>query len=168
MFTERSNFITEWDKDIQVTVKRNGDDSFSLVYNIAKADVVDGKIISPTTNLESDPKIQVSVKENEGIKTYLFTINGLEYANANNEKYTYTVTETNAQLEGYLEPAYSNVSAPTGAKAAYNNGVIINRQPGVELPSTGGPGSNLLYLLGSLMLAFSGAGLVMRKRRWAR
>ena len=46
--------------------------------------------------------------------------------------------------------------------------VTVGNEPGVALPSTGGPGTNILYLLGSLMLAFSGAGLVMRKRRWAR
>ena len=156
---------SEWDKDIQVTVRRNGDDSFSLVYNLAKADIVNGKIISPTTNNDADPKIKVSVTENEGKKTYLFTIEGLAYANENNEKYTYTVTETNDQLEGYLAPTYSNTSAPTGADAAYDKGTIINRQPGVELPSIGGPGSHAVIILGGLLIVLSGIGLVMKKRR---
>ncbi|MBR0378404.1 MAG: InlB B-repeat-containing protein [Lachnospiraceae bacterium] len=37
--------------------------------------------------------------------------------------------------------------------------------PGVVLPSTGGPGTNLIYLLGIILTAFAGAGLVMRKRQ---
>ena len=41
----------------------------------------------------------------------------------------------------------------------------IPNTPGVALPSTGGPGTNILYLLGSLMLAFGSAGFVLRKRR---
>ena len=37
--------------------------------------------------------------------------------------------------------------------------------PGVVLPSTGGPGTNLIYLLGTILTAFAGVGLVMRKRQ---
>jgi LPXTG-motif cell wall-anchored protein len=153
----------EWDKDIQVTVGRNGDDSFSLVYNLAKTDIVDGNIISPTPDHETDPKIRVSVTENEGVKIYKFTVNGLEFADENGEKYTYTVTETNEQLEGYLAPTYSNTSAPTGAAAAYDKGTIINQEPGVELPSTGGPGTKLFTILGSILIA--GAGKLLWRRR---
>ena len=155
----------DWDNDIQVTVRRNGDNSFSLVYNLAKTDIVNGNTINPTPNNDGDPKIKVSVTENEGVKTYLFTIDGLDYANENNEKYIYTVTETNAQLDGYIAPSYSNTSAPTGATAAYDKGTIINQQAGVELPSTGGPGTNLIYLLGIMLSGFAGTGMLMKRRR---
>lgn len=37
--------------------------------------------------------------------------------------------------------------------------------PGVSLPSTGGPGTNLIYLLGILLTGIAGTGLVMRRRR---
>ena len=43
----------------------------------------------------------------------------------------------------------------------------VANNPGVELPSTGGPGTNLIYLLGTILTAFAGIGLVMRKRRKA-
>ncbi|WP_274939482.1 VWA domain-containing protein [Chordicoccus furentiruminis] len=56
---------------------------------------------------------------------------------------------------------YNHSNDTTDASVTYQ---IINNA-GYELPSTGGPGSNLLYLLGSLMLALGSAGLVMRKRR---
>lgn len=45
--------------------------------------------------------------------------------------------------------------------------LIIGNTPGVALPSTGGPGTRLYYLLGIMLTAFAGAGLVMRKRRRA-
>ena len=157
----------EWDKDIEVTVRRNGDNNFSLVYNLEKTDIVNGNTISPTPNHETDPKIKVNIVENEGIKTYRFTIDGLAYADENGEKYTYYVTETNEQLEGYISPTYSNTSAPTGGDAAYDNGTIINRQYGVELPSTGGPGTPPIYLIGIMLACFAGAGLLMRKRKAA-
>ena len=32
-------------------------------------------------------------------------------------------------------------------------------------PSTGGPGTNLIYLIGTILTALAGAGLMMRKRR---
>ena len=36
---------------------------------------------------------------------------------------------------------------------------------GYALPSTGGPGTNLIYLIGLMLTGIAGAGLVMRKRR---
>jgi len=39
---------------------------------------------------------------------------------------------------------------------------VVNNA-GVELPSTGGPGTSLISLLGFLLAGFAGAGLVMRR-----
>ena len=36
--------------------------------------------------------------------------------------------------------------------------------PGAELPSTGGPGTGLIYLFGIMLIGIAGAGLVMRKK----
>lgn len=36
---------------------------------------------------------------------------------------------------------------------------------GYELPSTGGPGTTLIYLLGALMLLISGSCMVLYRRR---
>ena len=33
------------------------------------------------------------------------------------------------------------------------------------LPNTGGPGTNMLYLLGIMLTGLAGAGLVMKRRR---
>ncbi len=41
----------------------------------------------------------------------------------------------------------------------------ISNSAGYELPSTGGPGTNLIYLLDIMLTGIAGAGLLMRKRR---
>ena len=45
-----------------------------------------------------------------------------------------------------------------------DKGKIKNTQ-GTELPNTGGPGTTVLYFLGSMITSFAGVGLVMRRRR---
>ena len=45
--------------------------------------------------------------------------------------------------------------------------VAIRNDAGVALPSTGGPGTDLIYLLGIILTSLAGLGLVMRKRRRA-
>ena len=40
----------------------------------------------------------------------------------------------------------------------------IMNNPGVELPAAGGPGTQLLYMLGILFAGCGGAGLVLKKR----
>ena len=45
--------------------------------------------------------------------------------------------------------------------------IIVGNTPGTALPNTGGPGTNMLYLLGIVLTGIAGAGLVMRKRRKA-
>ena len=90
----------------------------------------------------------------------------LPYSPDEGGKYTYYVTETNEQLEGYLAPTYSNVSAPTGVDVAYDGGTIINQQEGgVELPHTSGPGTAPFTILGTVLLALVGACAIAKKRR---
>ena len=43
--------------------------------------------------------------------------------------------------------------------------ITIRNDAGVSLPNTGGPGTRLFTILGILLLALSGAGAMMRKRR---
>ena len=53
--------------------------------------------------------------------------------------------------------------APETGEVIYT--VSIRNTTGVSLPSTGGPGTNLIYLIGLMLTGIAGAGLVMRKRR---
>ena len=161
----------EWDQDIQVTVSRNKGDgtkdaAFSLVYNIAKTSVngATGGTAEFSTGTETDPKLKLTITTESGTKKYSFKIENLAYSSETDGKYTYYVEETNSQLTGYLAPSYTNTSAPTGATAAYDGGTIINKQEGgYELPSTGGPGTRLFTILGSILIA--GAGVLLWRRR---
>jgi LPXTG-motif cell wall-anchored protein len=45
--------------------------------------------------------------------------------------------------------------------------ITVTNEPGVALPSTGGSGTNLIYLLGIMLTGIAGTGLVMKKRRRA-
>ena len=163
----------DWDQDIQVTVSRNKGDNtkdaaFSLVYNISKSAVdraADGTVeFSPKNGIATDPKLKLTITTEGETKKYSFKIQGLAYSSDSDGKYTYYVEETNSQLEGYLAPSYTNPSAPTGAVAAYDGGVIINKQEGgYELPSTGGPGTWIYILLGGAISVF--AVLLLRNRR---
>jgi LPXTG-motif cell wall-anchored protein len=42
--------------------------------------------------------------------------------------------------------------------------LMVMNSSGASLPSTGGPGTTLLYLLGIMLTVFAGACLVMRRR----
>ena len=161
----------EWDQDIQVTVSRNKGDgtkdaAFSLAYNIAKTSVngATGGTAEFSTGTETDPKLKLTITTESGTKKYSFKIENLAYSRETDGKYTYYVEETNSQLTGYLAPSYTNTSAPTGATAAYDGGTIINKQEGgYVLPSTGGPGTRLFTVLGSILIL--GAGVLLWRRR---
>ena len=68
---------------------------------------------------------------------------------------TVTLTDENGDAK-----TYSDVSLLDN-----NTTIAVKNNIGASLPSTGGPGIALLYLLGTILTAFAGAGLVVRKRR---
>ena len=43
--------------------------------------------------------------------------------------------------------------------------ITVRNTPGAALPSTGGPGTGMLYLLGMLLAGIAGSGLILRKHR---
>ena len=53
----------------------------------------------------------------------------------------------------------------TAASGTENAKVTVSNEPGAELPSTGGPGTNMIYLLGITMIGLASAGFVMKRRR---
>ena len=82
---------------------------------------------------------------------------------------------TEETVSGYRDARYSNPSGSStegepawipSTEYALNNGKIINKpENSVELPHTGGPGTRALTILGVMLIALAGAGLVLRKRR---
>ena len=96
----------------------------------------------------------------------------------------YYLAETNAPA-GYIplsEPIIITVSA-TGVTYNQNNSLslsnggvnydettktytlTVTNNVGIELPSTGGPGTGLIYLLGLMLTGLAGTGLMLKRRR---
>ncbi len=79
----------------------------------------------------------------------------------------YALEET---VEGYKDPVYTNINPETGAKTtgteALDKGTIINRPvDAYELPSTGGLGTRMFTILGSVLIL--AAGVLLLRRRLA-
>ena len=80
------------------------------------------------------------------------------------------VSEFTIKKDGTIEYATGNNNFDCTTYAFYEledggYGIFINNESGVELPHTGGPGTNLFYLLGMMLACAAGTGFVMRKRR---
>ena len=80
-----------------------------------------------------------------------------------NPRFEVTVNETTKELE-------VSFADNTGGIVTYNsasNTFTVKNEAGVALPSTGGPGTNLIYLLGMILTAIGCCGIVMRRKRRA-
>ena len=63
----------------------------------------------------------------------------------------------------YAPREYSDQSASDDLRYTFG----VENNPGVALPSTGGLGTTVIYLLGIMLTGIAGAGLVMRRKRKA-
>lgn len=81
----------------------------------------------------------------------------------------YNLTETSNLTIGGTSTGFFERVSDSGSADSETAVVIykIRNNPGVELPSTGGPGTSLIYLFGIIAAGLAGTGLVMRKRRKA-
>lgn len=103
-----------------------------------------------------------TVETSSDQKTTTFKTNGLAAAR-NGAALTYYVVET--QVAGYKAPSYTDAEGHglINVDKAKNGQQIINTpEDGVELPSTGGPGTRLFSILGSILIL--GAGMLLLKR----
>jgi len=89
-------------------------------------------------------------KEESALKVRLTDENGSPLKDQNEQEVTQTDT---AQLS----------SETVEGKTVYK--ITITNNPGVALPNTGGPGTNMLYFFGIMLAGLAGAGLVMKRRR---
>ena len=116
------------------------------VYYLEETQAPDGYIIS-----ESPLTIRLTLKDEyrdyEVPKPVITDISNTPY------NWTQTVQKL----------AYADSKDGTGDDDKFVVEVLNN--PGVVLPSTGGPGTNLIYLFGIMLTGLAGAGLLMRKRR---
>ena len=86
---------------------------------------------------------------------------GMYVLTVTNTGVTLNCTETigTPDLNDWITSETDNVTGVT----TYT--IAIHNTTGYELPSTGGPGTSLIYILGVLLTGLAGIGLVMRKRR---
>ena len=74
------------------------------------------------------------------------------------DEITYTVEEAEAKGMETTSEGESGTISTEGATAAFTNTAVV------ELPSTGGMGTTIFYILGSILAIGAGIVLVIRKR----
>ena len=135
-------------------------------YNISKEDVA--KLNTAIIDAEGNtnlPKLKFIENSNN---SYTFKLENLPSTVQVDEKtvpYVYYVTERDA-VDGYQSAKYyKGGTQVTDASRIGDGGTIANDQQGYVLPSTGASGTHLVYRLGTILMAFAGALLMMRLRR---
>ena len=119
-----------------------------------------------TTNadgyLVNGEEIIFNLPVNSGAYTLTETQAPAGYLIIGDGKTTFTVNA--ASVAGAVAEMQTNGEAEV-ATGAYV--IKVQNSAGAVLPSTGGSGTTLIYLLGIMLTSLAGAGLVMRKRRRA-
>ena len=100
---------------------------------------------------------------------YVFTLTGLPYGPVP-DGYTYYVSEET--VDGYQSPKYyrvngENLAQVMGISQIENEGTICNDQIGYELPQTGGEGTLLFSVFGTIFMLTATLGLMGRRNRKA-
>ena len=93
-----------------------------------------------------------------------FHTTGLDAVTENGKELTYYVVES--KINGYQDPSYAmqDGNPIVNRKEARNGEQIINRpEEAVSLPSTGGFGTRIFSILGSILIL--GAGVLLWRRR---
>ena len=158
-----------WPEDgsIKVKVQRKLGDSvdadFELIYDIDQSSFTAGSVApyaaSKTPEGETKPHLQCVA--NDEVPSYRFTLGSLKAADTTGAEYTYFATEV--ESSGDFTISYKQGSADSDA--AYNNGKIVNKpEDAVELPHTGGIGTVIFYVLGSILVIGGGIYFISRRR----
>ena len=171
----------DWQEDITVTIKRKAgasgaeDDNFALKYTISKSEdtftatmdtsasklpTVEGELNALTlTDSGTDNVFNFKLRE-ESLRKYNDDGTEWEYYVVEDEVALY-VTSYGTATTGDSGTSYS---VTPGASDAKDGGVIVNQTfGGYELPSTGGPGTRIFSIFGSILIL--GAGVLLWRRR---
>ena len=174
----RRTHLLELKKFFGIKEKDNGEGEYTAVANsrqvvvdpFPSAEVEEGEeperpeIKFTLDGVEYDCEVSVD----DAGRYYTFTIKDLPYRDASDKKlYRYYVTEET--VDGFWDPLYGFMdndgelhTIPNGSKAE-DGQYIINNIAGVALPNTGGPGTRLFTILGSILIL--GAGVLLWRRR---
>ena len=159
--------------EIEVFRTANGetDNTFLLAYTITSSNYNQVEGIGPDDGSKSPEGTSPVLKYVANTK-YKFKVDSL-LKKAEDVEYQYFVKETNT-IDGYQSAKYYQLSdegqliemATGSANGDHTNdgGKIVNKEnTGVTLPLTGGPGTHLFTILGSILVA--GAGILLFKGR---
>lgn len=158
-----------WPEDgsIKVKVQRKLGDSvdadFELIYDIDQSSFTAGSVAPDTASKapEGETKPHLQCVANDEVPSYQFTLGSLKAADTTGTEYTYFATEI--ETSGDFTISYKQGSADSDA--AYNNGKIVNKpEDAVELPHTGGIGTVIFYVLGSILVIGGGIYFISRRR----
>ena len=116
------------------------------------------KTYTDTEQIDGE-NVEVTYKANE-LVSYTVKINGVETA-----KYTMTNEKPDQGDKFNTDPEDPNgsVEGTTNVGDDANSGKIKNTQ-GVELPSTGGMGTTILYVVGGIMVLLAAVWLITKRR----
>ncbi|MBR0410643.1 MAG: Cna B-type domain-containing protein [Eubacterium sp.] len=156
-----------WQKNITVNLYRKSKADGSSEEPVKAITIANGDATAEGLDITSTPP--ETGKENQG---YQFTITGLDYYDSNGFEYDYYVKE--AEVEGYnisygFFQGDSDERTPTvgvNQTNASDGQVIINTsESNVELPSTGGIGTDVFRFAGIMLIVFAGTALAFRAFR---
>ncbi|MBQ9325025.1 MAG: Cna B-type domain-containing protein [Clostridia bacterium] len=101
----------------------------------------------------------------EGSYVYTFSITGLQAVDENGNELHYYVQESDPSgfTKGYATKEGQSII--NGNKATNGQRIVNTQEGGYVLPSTGGPGTRLFTVLGSILILFAGAGFILLQRK---
>jgi hypothetical protein len=106
------------------------------------------------------------IMSTEPIKMHLYLDDAYTHYLPPKDSVTEAFTEDNPYNWTQSVNRFVYNSSKTGEVDDATITIDVLNNPGVELPSTGGPGTNVIYLLGLLLTSFAGTGILMK--RWTR
>lgn len=166
------NAKISWPDDTSITVnilrakgESDRDPVLYATYSITQSDVGTLNTEIEATNDGTLPKLRVTGNSDGAYTFQLADLPATGSENGNTVNYVYYVSEPEA-VDGFQNAKYFNGGEQAmGAKWIGDGGTICNDQIGYTLPSTGGRGTNLICLLGILLITMAGAGLAMRRQK---
>lgn len=166
-----SQYTTDWQKDITITLHKDPISegiASTYTYKVKWNNTNKTGTVEPTVSGVEAPTARIT--EDSASDGYKINFSELD------SEYKYYVTETT--VDGYKDPSYGHavssttegtprIEENTGADAdKASNGQYITNAPedAVELPHTGGIGTTIFYILGSILVIGGGIYFISRRR----